>query len=221
MSLTLRGNLNITAAGWSAMLKLVCDYSSINGILQSNHTLHNLGVQILAHDRESVNLALGTDNANLLRTALEVNRSSNKTVVARCKLIWSHVGGNVNIGGAEIESLAMPEIIAWFSDDAKNMNPGAELVQYYDPPLQKGRIDAIRLSAIYSIVRTRPDFFLSTDQVTRTCKWTGNIELLYRLMFVVLIYCTVHVVRRCNAALIALLVASIVLLPNTKTTTNN
>lgn len=89
-SMNLHGNDDVTTAGWSAMLKLVCGHSSVDDAASSNHTLHNLGMQLFARDRELVDRALGVDDANLLRASLERNRGGDKVLAARCKVLWGH-----------------------------------------------------------------------------------------------------------------------------------
>ena len=48
----------------------------------------------------------------------------------------------------------MPCILAWIGNDMNETD--ANLIQYYEPPLPKEKLDAIRLDAIYRIVLSRP-----------------------------------------------------------------
>ena len=48
----------------------------------------------------------------------------------------------------------MPCILAWIGNDTKETD--ANLIQYYEPPLPKEKLDATRLDAIYRIVQSRP-----------------------------------------------------------------
>mmetsp|Transcript_3627 Transcript_3627/g.6813 ORF Transcript_3627/g.6813 Transcript_3627/m.6813 type:complete len:454 (+) Transcript_3627:76-1437(+) len=148
-------NHDVTKVGWSAMLKLVCDTSSLSNVFASNHTLHDLGMQLLACDRETVDDALGADNGNLLRASLELNRSSDKTMVARCKIIWSHARGDFNIGNSSIAAGAYPRVLAWIGNCLNEDNNN--IIQYHEPPLSKAAVDTIRLNAMYRIITSRPE----------------------------------------------------------------
>eukprot|EP00579_Thalassiosira_antarctica_P014114 CAMPEP_0201948784 /NCGR_PEP_ID=MMETSP0903-20130614/55637_1 /ASSEMBLY_ACC=CAM_ASM_000552 /TAXON_ID=420261 /ORGANISM="Thalassiosira antarctica, Strain CCMP982" /LENGTH=568 /DNA_ID=CAMNT_0048491979 /DNA_START=72 /DNA_END=1779 /DNA_ORIENTATION=+ len=160
--LSLRGNNGIITPGWLAMLKLVCNNTSINGVLESNHELDHLGYSsscIL----NAVNGALGIDNANLLCASLKMNRIRNKRLVVRRKVLWSHARGNLNIGDSSIVTAAMPRILAWIGDDSNETN--ANLIQSHDPPLPKARVDMIRFDSIYRILRSRPNLCNSEQNI--------------------------------------------------------
>lgn len=79
--LDLSKNDGITSEGWSTMLKLVCNTSSIKGILESNHYLDSLGM-VGRQDAETIHRALGFNDSNLLYiTDDECHREEN----AGCK----------------------------------------------------------------------------------------------------------------------------------------
>ena len=150
-TLQLWGNKLITAKGWEAMLKLVCDSSSIEAVKTSNHILHNIPTT----HRLLVSL-LGIDDANLFRASLRMNNRSNKNMAIRQKLIWTHSRGDLNVGSSTVPACIMPDIISWFSDDFHDNK--ANLILHHDPPLKKTKeVDSIRLSSVFSITKTRPD----------------------------------------------------------------
>ena len=92
------------------MLKIVCNSSSINDVKNSSHTLHDLGM--LLADDEKIDRVLGVVDANLLRASLQLNRSSDKTLIVRHKILWSHTQGNLNLGDSSIITGAMSCILA-------------------------------------------------------------------------------------------------------------
>ena len=178
--LNLRGNTAITAPGWSALLKLVCNSSSLAEVMASNHTLNDLGIPTVAliqsqqfstdyisllwSYRKAVDQALGEDGANLLRSSLKLNEENkafcsykeerNKMMVVRRKILWCHVRGNFNLGDCSITAGAMPRILAWIGNDSHEAS--AKLIQYHDPPLPKTKLDSFRLDSIYRILRSMP-----------------------------------------------------------------
>ena len=143
-------NSGITAEGWSALLKFVCDGSSIDNVTKSSNTLRYVGM-LTDEGRGEVNRALGVDDANLLHASLKINDMWNKMLVTRIKILWSHARGSLNLGEASIVAGVMPHILAWFTDNSSS------LVQYRDPSLPKARIDSISIDAIYRILLSRPD----------------------------------------------------------------
>ena len=145
-SIHLYDNNMITKEGWMAMLKLICNTSSIEHVENSNHFLYSLGTE------KSFYSVLGIDDANLLQSALKLNEDQTKMTVVRRKVIWSHARGCLNIGRSSIPTAAMPEVLSCFMDDSTNAN----LIQYHDPPLPKSRLDTIRLDSVYRIVKSRP-----------------------------------------------------------------
>lgn len=158
--LALGENDGITTVGWLALLKLVCDGSSINGVINSNHTLWWLG---------DITHAIGADDNHLLRASLELNGNvSDKSLVARHKILWSHARGDINIG--EEPSIAvgvMPRILAWMGDDSIESN--ASLIQYQIPLLPKATIDIIRLGSFYRSIRSRPSILQDGCSRKRGC----------------------------------------------------
>ena len=155
-------NADITKDGWKAILKLVCDGSSIGCLSMSNHTLYD--VDMLDHDveQERIRHALGIDNFNLLKASLEINSKdlsfrNGKAMAVRMKVLWSHANAraDLNIGTESfIPDSAMPYILAWIGDDSNEDN--ASLIQYHEPHLPVARISRIRFDAIFRIIKARP-----------------------------------------------------------------
>lgn len=157
--LALGGN-NITAPGWSAMLKLVCNCSSIDGATESNHSLNDLGM--LPTDLiNGVIPSLGVDDTNLLRESLCMNRTSNKMLVARRKILWSHARGDLNLGDSPITNGAMPRILAWIGNDSNETH--VNLIQYHRPSLPKAKFDTFRLDSVFRIFWSMPDLCKIND----------------------------------------------------------
>ena len=60
--LDLENNPSITAVGWKALSKTLCDTSSVNAIFLSNHTLNDLGDEV--HDNEIIEPLLRLNDGN-------------------------------------------------------------------------------------------------------------------------------------------------------------
>ena len=88
--LDLAGNHGISREGWKAILKAVCDTSSIDGVMSSSHVLSDVGMgytlccpgmdeetlqRVFDSSKEKLQNMLGTDDASLLCAALRVNRN--------------------------------------------------------------------------------------------------------------------------------------------------
>mmetsp|Transcript_25195 Transcript_25195/g.46395 ORF Transcript_25195/g.46395 Transcript_25195/m.46395 type:complete len:444 (-) Transcript_25195:190-1521(-) len=175
-SLHLDGNNGINTSGWSAMLDLVCKRSSINDVMESNHTLYNLGYSS-ADLMKAVDRTLEVDNANLLRASLEMNETTDKMLVARSKVLWNHARGDLNLGESFIATGTMHRILVWIGDDSNQTN--ANLIQYHHPRLPKARIDTIRLDSIYRIIRSRPSLCNSEQNMSNdleTCQKLGTTD---------------------------------------------
>ena len=92
--------VHVKANTWSHILKLVCDTSSINHLMKSNHTL----VRVCFRDIPVVRIirALGVMEGNLLRASININEDHDKMLVGRHKILWSHARGDINIGDLPI-----------------------------------------------------------------------------------------------------------------------
>lgn len=92
---------DITAAGWSAFSRLLCDISSINSTHQSNHTL-----RIIGEDCEDLT-AIPHD----IRYYLKMNKD--KRQVARCKVLLNH--RDLDVEALFIFDLKLlPAVVTWF-----------------------------------------------------------------------------------------------------------
>ena len=175
-TLQLWGNNGITASGWVALLKLVCNFSSINNVVESNHNLHNMPTTLRILVR-----TLGIDDAHLLQSCLKMNTTINKLIVTRQKIIWSHARGDLNVGDSTISTSLLPRIISWFVDDFHEQN--VNLIQYNDPPIQSDKVDATRFDSVFRIVKSRPDLCqyysphcIIPDRITDTLHSFTNSE---------------------------------------------
>jgi len=172
--LSLAGNNAITAEGWSAMLNLVCNRSSINDIVNSNHTLNDLGIgfpcrcgNTFSDGRSTLDCALGIDGANLLCAALRLNETNNKMLVARRKILWSHARGDLNLGNSSVIAGVMPRILGWIAEHSGKIT--LDHLQYYEPHLPIAKLASIRLDSIYRIIQSMPDLCLCATAPLR-CK---------------------------------------------------
>lgn len=148
--LELGTNNGITAVGWSAILALVCNSSSIGAVTNSNHTLCIVGSSVGGLK----DCGLGVNDDNLLR-ASTMNANYDTKLVTRRKILWAHARGDLSIGDSGTISLCdMLCYLVWLGDDADETN--ANLIQYHDPPLSKAKLDTIRLDSTYRILRSQP-----------------------------------------------------------------
>ena len=113
---------------------------------------------------------MGVDDANLLRASLQTNHAANKMFVAKCKILWSHARGDLNIGESSIAACCMPRILARFGDYSDSES-NANLIQYHEPAMAKTNLNAIRLGSIHHILRA----WLSTC-MRKTAKDTSLME---------------------------------------------
>ena len=178
--LALNGNIDlngkdaITAPGWLAMLNLVCDTSSIDSVLGSNHTLCRLGMTSVDLIK-TVGPVLSVDDANLLRASMEANDHDNKMMPVRCKMVWGHARRHFNLGKSFIHTGAMPQLLAWFGA-ALNATK-SNIIQYHDPPLPREKNDVIRLDSIFRIVSSMPE--LATAGVYKEHHIIGESQVNY------------------------------------------
>lgn len=151
-------HIHIPPSGWAALLKCLCNTSSINDIFNSNHTLENvMGMNCMdpiswMARRNAFDAALGIDNANLLFASIYVNGTLNRMLVARRKILWSHARGNVSIGDSSIATGAMPTIISWFQDNSN--------IRYDNNDGRLGwtsrEVTIAGLDSVYRLLRSRP-----------------------------------------------------------------
>ena len=139
----------ITAFGWSVLLKLLCDTTSMKHISElSNHTICDLGIHPYTQShRRMLIAALGVDDFHLLSASLDLNAKSDKNWVVRQKIILGHVKGDLEIAKSSIPNGAMPEILSWLGDFMVETHP-----------LSISRIfGLVRIESIYRIIKIRPD----------------------------------------------------------------
>ncbi|KAL9179928.1 hypothetical protein ACHAXT_007898 [Thalassiosira profunda] len=182
----LSDNDGITNVGWTNLLKLLCNGSSIDGVVKSNHSIL---LWYSDEDNAVMENALGSsDDGNLLRASSVWNKCVAKNRIVRRKVLWSHVRGHLNIGASSIPTGVLPKILEWIADDTpvsesvKRRMAEKELpfffphgftwekvewwmgrrelygnpTEYHLPPLPKKKSDAARIASIYRIVRSRP-----------------------------------------------------------------
>lgn len=146
VSLDLDMNHDIKTAGWSALLKLVCNSSSVTDVAKSNHTLCNFG-RFFSNSKRALETKLEDDDASLLRASLKMNGTFQKREDAvRHKILWSHIRGDLNVGVSSIDTGALPSILAWIGDSSDE----AEKLQDHQPQY-------FNLDAFYRIAVSRPE----------------------------------------------------------------
>ena len=160
---------DITAFVRSALLKLICDTSSIKSVEKSNHTLCDLGAFIRIPVRGHIITKLGETDFNLLHASLELNDNPNKRTIVRRKIIWGHARGDLNVANSSIPNGALPEILEWFNDDSEETymwhgtDPGDNIVSRgirVVASIRNNRYvsgECTKLDSVYRIVKLRPD----------------------------------------------------------------
>lgn len=164
--LDLGENKIMTRLGWLSFLKLVCDSTSINGVLGSNYTLKSFRNEktsgSLASTLNYVIPTLKVADFKLLCASLHQNQTNDKLRSARQKIVWSHVRGDLNIGDSSIPNGAMPHIIAWFGDDKADIK-----LEYPHYALHKEKVDVIRIDSMFRILRSRADLCNAHDNANQ------------------------------------------------------
>ncbi len=132
----------ITAVGWSAFSRLLCDTSKINNTYLSNHTLTNLG----AYDEG------GTPED--IQRLLTTNTYENRQGAAICKILRSHPDLDME-PFFKLKMQLLPVVISWFDrvepiEDA--LITSYDLIDESERHCQKRK-----LSALYKFVRAMPD----------------------------------------------------------------
>ena len=138
---------------WQAVIKLLCNSSSINSTYLSNHTLEHLtgydsGVciyDIIDDDPTNIEIALAIDSL------LTLNQRRNKKEVAMIKILQHHNGFDMK-SLFEWEFKALPLMINWFQR--------ASAITM--PENFEANIGPRKLSCIYQFVRAMPELYVST-----------------------------------------------------------
>ena len=137
----LDGN-QVTAKGWEALSKLLCDYSSVNSAFRSNHTLYDLGVM---SDEN-----MSQDLVDIFGPDLHLNETDDKNAVAMTKIY----GRNLDMSPFfEWEFKILPLMINWlerafrkvFAAESESIKREAEAENR-----------SMQLSCIYQFVRDMP-----------------------------------------------------------------
>ena len=121
---------NITARGWAAFSRLLCDTSSVNNTYLSNHTLVEIGEYGTPLDKEEV---------------LKWNKNS-RNQAAICKILDSHPDIDVT-PMFEFNLMCLPLVVAWF----EKAKPYVDKVNV-STDVFKNR----QLSAVYKFIRGMP-----------------------------------------------------------------
>ena len=157
MTLNLTGNSGITAHGWQAFLDLVGGARSMGDVRASNYTLCSLG-----NANQTFVDMLGADDANFLDALLRLNGNSDKRLVLKRKLIWSHIQGRSNIGDCPsaqdpLVTSLMPQVLACFSDFPNEAD--ALFLYRHQPQPSDLELAVMQLEAMFRTLRIRPDLF--------------------------------------------------------------
>lgn len=152
MKLGLNEN-HITAEGWSAFSKLLCDPSSVNRTFLSNHTLHHCAPPKNAPRRSLLRMPKDT------RTYLKLNGSSmDKKHVAMVKILKYHSEFNMK-PLFEWDLKALPHAIGWFerADSCTSSD--------YDSQIGK-----MKLSSLYQFIRGLPLEYIKAHTLNQLAK---------------------------------------------------
>jgi len=104
----------ITSRGWKSLEKTLCNKSTIENIINSNHTLHKAHYPHLSFEVESDKFM-----SYNLECILKMNENSNKVEVIRQKIILYHfINGKDNIKMfVDMELEVLPSAIVWIGRD--------------------------------------------------------------------------------------------------------
>lgn len=138
-------NHKITGQGFASFIPVVCDTSSIESTLISNHTL----VYVNTNSDQRV--------PRELYDILQMNRSVEKSTVAKLKVLRYHFSGNFNMSAiAGLDAKALPDLLAWFNRLGHRMKYHQDGLQLYK-------------SAFHRIIRHNPELcsYPSPDKLIR------------------------------------------------------
>ena len=136
-TLHLRYNPSITAEGWRAFSKILCNTSSVKATFLSNHTLLNLGGEVLGNE--------------MIRPLLGLNERNDKKKVATIKILQNHVDFDM-LPFFEWEFKVLPLALSWLERASSYTMP-----RDFEP-----NIDRRKLSTIYQFVRGMPLLYVET-----------------------------------------------------------
>ena len=94
-------NKEITKEGYKSFIPVLCDTSSIESTLDSNHTLEQVNVSIA--------------RSSEIGDALRMNKTTDKRTVAELKVLSSHFSGYFDLTiVASLDTKLLPHLLAWF-----------------------------------------------------------------------------------------------------------
>ena len=124
-------NNPITAKGWEALSKILCDTTSVNATFLSNHTLWHVGSDI--------------DGNDIIVPSLDLNESDVRKEVATIKILQSHEDFDM-LPFFEWEFKCLPMVIGRLERASEY-----EMPEDFEP-----NIEPRKLSTIYQFVRGMP-----------------------------------------------------------------
>ena len=136
-TLDLDNNHSITAEGWEALLKLLCNTSSVNATFLSNHTLDYLGDEVNDHE--------------MLGPLLGLNGRDDKKEVAMIKILQCHEDFDMQ-PFFEWEFKVLPLVLNWLERASV-----CDMPEDFEP-----NIEERKLSTIYQFVRGMPVLYVET-----------------------------------------------------------
>ena len=138
-SLCLDNNPSITAVGWEALSKLLCNTSSVNETFLSNHTLRNVASRANANANE------------IIGPLLELNRRDDKNEIATIKILQSHDDFDM-LPFFEWEFKVLPMVLRWLERASD-----CEMPDNFEPNIERRN-----LSTIFQFVRGMPLLYVET-----------------------------------------------------------
>ena len=136
-ALNLWGNLSITAVGWQALSKILCNTSRVNATFLSNHTLQYVSVD-------------ASENG-MIGPLLELNERNDKKEVAMIKILQCHSDFEM-LPFFEWEFKVLPLVLSWLERASAFGMPRG-----FEP-----NIEPRKLSTIYQFVRGMPVLYVET-----------------------------------------------------------
>jgi len=139
-------NFEITSQGYATFIPIVCDSSSIQSTMNSNHTL------------EQVSYFHNPRVPKTLYHILHMNTTTDKRAVAKLKVLRYHFNGNFNMKAvAGLDAKALPYLLSWFG----RLMSSSKSANRED--------DRTCRSAFYRIIRHNPELcgYPSYERVAR------------------------------------------------------
>ena len=136
-TLHLDHNPSITAVGWQALSKILCNTSSVNATFLSNHTLQYVSVD-------------ASENG-MIGPLLELNERNDKKEVAMIKILQCHSDFEM-LPFFEWEFKVLPLVLSWLERASAFGMPRG-----FEP-----NIEPRKLSTIYQFVRGMPVLYVET-----------------------------------------------------------